>query len=105
MPKNTGATMWHRLSPSGPWLARAAIRDTGRALDIPYSEVDTVAKLVPSELGMTLRHALEVSPQLRELREQSPTVRNLLDMAERLEGMPRHSLDPCGGRGDYQGAA
>ena len=78
-------------------LARAAIRDTGRALNIPYSEVDTVAKLVPSELGMTLRHALEVSTQLRELREQSPTVRNLLDMAERLEGMPRHSSTHAAG--------
>lgn len=81
----------------GTMLARAAIRDTGRALNIPYSEVDTVAKLVPSELGMTLRHALEVSPQLRELREQSPTVRNLLDMAERLEGMPRHSSTHAAG--------
>ena len=75
----------------GTMLARGAIRDTGRALGIPYAEVDTVAKLVPAELGMTLKRALEVSPQLRELRDQSPTVANLLDMAMRLEGMPRHS--------------
>ena len=81
----------------GTMLARAAIRDTGRALNIPYGEVDTVAKLVPSELGMTLQHALEVSPQLRELRDQSPTVRNLLDMAGRLEGMPRHSSTHAAG--------
>ena len=80
----------------GTMLARAAIRDAGRALNIPYGDVDAVAKLVPAELGMTLARALEISPRLRELREQ-PVMRRLLDTAARLEGLPRHSSTHAAG--------
>ena len=75
----------------GTMKARAAIRDVGRALGIPYGEVDVVAKLVPNELGMTLEKALTVSPSLREACAANPTIARLIDMAGRLEDMPRHS--------------
>ena len=75
----------------GTMKARAAIRDVGRALGIAYGEVDTVAKLVPIDPGMTLEKALSVSPSLREACAANPTIARLVDMAGRLEDMPRHS--------------
>lgn len=75
----------------GTMAARAAIRDTGRAMNVPLSLVDKVAKLVPMEIGMTLARALEVSPELVRLVEEEQTVKDLIKTAQALEGMPRHA--------------
>lgn len=81
--------------------ARAVIRDVGRVLDMPYQQVDAVAKLVPMELKMTLQKALKASKELARQYEQDPSVHELIDMALKLEGMPRARLHACGRRGDY----
>ncbi|WPD19405.1 DNA polymerase III subunit alpha [Thermaerobacter composti] len=75
----------------GRMLARAVIRDVGRVMGLPYGEVDKIAKMVPAQLGITLDQALEASPELRQAYEQQPVVRQLVDMARKLEGMPRHA--------------
>lgn len=75
----------------GTLAARAAIRDVGRVLDMPYGEVDRIAKMVPSELGVTLERALKISPELLDVYERDYTARKLLDTARALEGMPRHA--------------
>ncbi len=75
----------------GRMLARAVVRDVGRALGLPYADVDRIAKLVPPGLGMTLDRALELSPELKQAYEQRQEVRLLLDLARRLEGLPRHA--------------
>ena len=74
----------------GTMAARAAVRDVGRVMDMPYAEVDMVAKLVPQELKMTLDKALQVSPELKRYYEDDPRIKNLLDMARKIEGMPRN---------------
>ncbi|MDO4811710.1 MAG: DNA polymerase III subunit alpha [Eubacteriales bacterium] len=84
----------------GTMAARAAIRDVGRALNIPYAEVDVVAKLVPSGPGalhMTLNDALRLSKQLSDLYESDEKVHRLIDMARALEGMPRHASTHAAG--------
>ena len=75
----------------GTMAARAAIRDVGRVMRMPYAEVDQVAKLVPAELGITLQRAIKLSPQLRRAMQEDARVAQLMDYAQRLEGMPRHS--------------
>ncbi len=75
----------------GTMAARGAIRDVGRALDIPYNEVDKIAKLVPAELGMTIEKALDASPELKDVYTNDEGVKNLIDTAKAVEGMPRHS--------------
>ncbi|MBR5244423.1 MAG: DNA polymerase III subunit alpha, partial [Clostridia bacterium] len=74
----------------GTMAARAAVRDIGRVMDMPYAEVDMVAKLVPQELKMTLDKALQVSPELKRCYNDDPRIKNLLDMARKIEGMPRN---------------
>ena len=81
----------------GTMLAKGAVRDVGRALGMPYGDVDTVAKLIPNELKMTIDKALSSSKQLRDLYEQNADVHKLIDMARRLEGMPRHSSTHAAG--------
>ena len=81
----------------GTMAARGAIRDVGRALNIPYATVDAVAKMVPMELNMTLEHAFQLSSSLRERYETDPQIRELLDMARKIEGMPRHSSTHAAG--------
>ncbi len=71
--------------------AKASIKDCGRALDMPYGDVDRIAKLVPATLGMTLDKALEESPDLRKAYDGDPTVRELIDTAKKLEGLVRGS--------------
>ncbi len=71
--------------------AKAAIRDTGRALGFPFSEADRVARLIPNQLNMTLASALQHSADLREAHERDPQVRRLVDTAQRLEGVARHA--------------
>ncbi|MCM3881813.1 MAG: DNA polymerase III subunit alpha [Vicinamibacterales bacterium] len=75
----------------GTMKARAVVRDVGRSLDIPFAEVDRVAKLIPGTLDMTLDKALEEVPQLKQASEEDPRVKELLAVARRLEGMTRHA--------------
>ncbi|MBR2639414.1 MAG: DNA polymerase III subunit alpha, partial [Oscillospiraceae bacterium] len=75
----------------GTLAARAAIRDVGRALGMAYQDVDKVAKLVPTDLHMTIEKALTISSELKALYDTDPKVYELIDTARRVEGMPRHS--------------
>ncbi|NLK28581.1 MAG: DNA polymerase III subunit alpha [Clostridiales bacterium] len=75
----------------GTMAARAVIRDVGRALDLPYSQVDTVAKMIPSELNITIEKALNMNPDLKRMYEEDSEVKYLIDMSMRLEGLPRHT--------------
>ena len=76
----------------GTMKAKAVVRDVGRVLDMPFAEVDKVAKLIPPALDMTLDKALEENPALKELRADAiRKVKELLDIARRLEGMTRHA--------------
>jgi DNA polymerase-3 subunit alpha len=75
----------------GSMKTRQVIRDVGRALELPYAEVDKIAKLVPERLNITLEQSLQMEPRLRELRDTNPTVREILDIAAALEGLPRHA--------------
>ncbi len=75
----------------GTMAARGVIRDVGRALDYPYALCDQVAKLVPMELGITIEKALKSSPEFRSLYESDEKITYLIDMAKRLEGLPRNT--------------
>ena len=75
----------------GTMAARGVIRDVGRAMDLPYSFCDKLSKLVPNELNITLDKALKSSPDFREQYENDEQAKKLIDMAMRLEGLPRHS--------------
>lgn len=81
----------------GTMAARAAIRDVGRALGYTYAECDTVAKLVPWAVHMTLDNAIKLSPQLKELCRTDPRVDTLIETAKALEGMPRHASTHAAG--------
>ena len=81
----------------GTMAARGALRDVGRAMAIPYSKVDQVAKLVPMELNITLDKAMKVSAEFREKYESDDQVRELVDMARKIEGMPRHTSTHAAG--------
>ncbi|MBQ3965132.1 MAG: DNA polymerase III subunit alpha, partial [Firmicutes bacterium] len=71
--------------------ARGTIRDVGRVMDLPLDVVDTIAKLVPQQLGMTLERALTASPELKERYQEDIRIRKLIDTARAIEGMPRHT--------------
>ena len=75
----------------GTLAAKAVIRDVGRVMDLPYSFVDSIAKLVPKELNITLDLALEKNPELRSLYQDNEQVKYLIDMCRRLEGLPRNT--------------
>jgi DNA polymerase III subunit alpha len=77
--------------------AKAAIRDVGRVLEMPYAEADKVAKLVPNQLNITLEQALEAEPRLRELVDTDPKVRELMTIARSLEGLARHASTHAAG--------
>ena len=81
----------------GTMAARAAVRDVGRAMDIPYSDCDKTAKLIPQSAGMTLERALEGSKELKNLYDGNPVIKDLIDMAIKLEGMPRHASTHAAG--------
>ncbi|MVP00907.1 DNA polymerase III subunit alpha [Paenibacillus lutrae] len=81
----------------GTMAAKAAVRDVGRVLNVPYNEVDRAAKMIPGQLGMTLESALKVNPDLKELAVKQPKTGELLDMAKRVEGMPRHASTHAAG--------
>ncbi len=81
----------------GTMSARMVIRDVGRALDVPYAETDKLAKMVPMELHITIKKALEQNPEFKELYETDETTKKLLDIAMKLEGLPRQaSTHACG---------
>jgi DNA polymerase-3 subunit alpha len=77
--------------------AKAAIRDVGRVMDFPYAEVDKVAKLVPTQLNITLKDALKLEPRLQELVDQEPGMKELMDTAMALEGLARHASTHAAG--------
>ena len=81
----------------GTMAARNAVRDVGRVMGLPYQDVDKVAKLIPMELKMTLRHALEVSPDLKTLYNTDDKIHELIDTAIGVEGMPRHASTHAAG--------
>ena len=89
MYKKYGADHVSQIVAFGTLAARAAVRDVGRALGMPYSDVDVVAKVIPRELGITLADAMKL-PELRELYESSDEIKLLLDTASAVEGMPRN---------------
>ncbi len=75
----------------GTMAARAVIRDVGRALDLGYAQVDMVAKMIPTELGITIEKALKSNPELKQLYDNDEQIKYLIDMSLRLEGLPRHT--------------
>ena len=74
----------------GTLAARGVIRDVGRVMDLSYAYVDSISKMIPQELGITIDKALKMNPDLKKLYDTDETVTNLIDMAKRLEGLPRH---------------
>ena len=75
----------------GTLAARGVIRDVGRVLDLPYAQCDAIAKMIPNELNITIDKALEMNPELKKSYTEDEQVRYLIDMARRLEGLPRHT--------------
>ena len=75
----------------GTMAARGVIRDVGRVLDFPYAQVDTIAKMIPNELNITIDKALKMNPELRNQYEGDEQIHYLIDMSKRLEGLPRHT--------------
>ncbi len=81
----------------GSMKARAVVRDVGRVMGMPYGDVDRIAKLIPATLGMTLERAIEIEPKLKELARRQPEVGRLLEIAQALEGFPRHASTHAAG--------
>jgi DNA polymerase-3 subunit alpha len=81
----------------GTMAAKAAVRDVGRVLNVPYGDVDRAAKAIPNQLGMTLTEALQVSSDLKSLVARQPKTAELIEMAKRVEGMPRHASTHAAG--------
>ncbi len=75
----------------GTLAARGVIRDVGRVMDLPYAMVDSIAKMIPTELNITIDKALNQNGELRQLYHDDEQVKNLIDMSRRLEGLPRHT--------------
>ena len=75
----------------GTLAARGVIRDVGRVMDLPYAQVDTIAKMIPQELNITIDKALKMNPELKKTYEDQPEIHDLIDTARRLEGLPRHT--------------
>ena len=75
----------------GTMAAKGVIRDVGRVMDLPYSYVDSIAKMVPNELNVTIDRALSANPEFRKMYETDEQVKSLIDMSKRLEGLPRHT--------------
>ena len=75
----------------GTMAARGVIRDVGRVMDLPYAQCDLIAKMIPTELNITIDKAMKMNPELRNLYESDDTVKKLIDMSKRLEGLPRHT--------------
>lgn len=95
--KKYGSDRVSQIVTFGTMAARAAIRDVGRAMDIPYAVCDKTAKLIPQSLGMTIERALSGSKELKGLYDNDPQIKELIDMALKLEGMPRHASTHAAG--------
>ena len=81
----------------GTMAARAAIKDVGRALAMPYADVDRISKMIPAELGITIEKALKMNPDLKHAYEEEDDTKRLIDTSLRLEGLPRHSSTHAAG--------
>ncbi|WNQ09946.1 DNA polymerase III subunit alpha [Paenibacillus aurantius] len=81
----------------GTLAAKGAVRDVGRVMNLPYGEVDRAAKLIPNRLGITLKNALTLNPDLKALADKQPSTARLLEMAMKVEGMPRHASTHAAG--------
>ncbi|MEG2525340.1 MAG: DNA polymerase III subunit alpha, partial [Oscillospiraceae bacterium] len=81
----------------GTMAARAAIRDIGRVLGLPYSQVDMIAKLIPQEIGITIEKALERSADFKAVYDSDPQAKRLIDLSMKVEGMPRHASTHAAG--------
>jgi len=92
-----GADRVAQIITFGKMQARAVIRDVGRALDMPYGEVDRIAKMIPNTLNITLEEAFQQEPRFQEISKGSPEVEKLLTMAQALEGLPRHASTHAAG--------
>ncbi|AEH45882.1 DNA polymerase III, alpha subunit [Thermodesulfatator indicus DSM 15286] len=86
-----------QIATFGQMKAKAVVRDVGRALGMPYPQVDKIAKLIPETVGITLEQAIAAEPRLKELIEKDPKVRELMAIAQALEGLPRHSSTHAAG--------
>lgn len=95
--KRYGADHVAQIITFGTMAAKAAIRDVGRALNMPYGDVDRIAKMIPSELGITLSRALEINSELKNAYMAEAEVKRLLDLAMTLEGLPRHASTHAAG--------
>jgi len=92
-----GADKVAQIATFGTMAARAAIRDVGRAINMPYGEVDFIAKQIPMAIGMTIDKALDINKKLRELYEDDESVKELIDLAKAVEGLPRHTSTHAAG--------
>ena len=92
-----GADHVSQIITFGTMAAKGVIRDVGRVLGMSYQDTDAVAKAIPFDLGMTLSKALTLSPMLRQMYDENPKVKNLVDTAMTLEGMPRHASTHAAG--------
>ena len=81
----------------GTMAAKGAVRDVGRALNMTYADVDSIAKLIPNELGITLDKAIESAADFRKVYEENPAAKKLIDIARQVEGLPRHSSTHAAG--------
>lgn len=77
----------------GTMAARGVIKDVGRVMDVPYVQCDTIAKMIPQELNITIDKAMKANPELKKIYETDETVRKLIDMSRRLEGL--RGIPPC----------
>ena len=75
----------------GTMAARGVIRDVGRVMDLPYAMVDSIAKMIPTEIGITIDKAFQRNPEFKKIYDEDPQVHDLIDMSRRLEGLPRHT--------------
>ncbi len=89
--KKYGAEKVVQIVTFGTMAARNAIRDVARVLDLPYALADTIAKMIPQELNITIKKALEMNPELRDKYENDFQIKHLIDMSMRLEGLPRNT--------------
>ena len=92
-----GASHVAQIITFGTMAAKAAVRDVGRGLGMPYASVDRIAKMVPTELGITIKRALQINPELQTAYNSEEDTRRLLDMSLRLEGLPRHASTHAAG--------
>ena len=92
-----GADRVAQIATFGTMAARGAIRDVGRAINMPYGEVDYIAKQIPTELGITIDRALEISKTLKTEYDENPETRQLIDLARAVEGLPRHTSTHAAG--------